>query len=121
MMAGRYTLWPMILAIGFFWLCNSAFFNFHYHVDPFGRMVVHTHPFDSSDEGAPTHSHTDHQYLTLSGFIAKFFLFALVAAWVLYPLNQASRLLLPAAPARVLVRHELSPIFVRAPPLLTSR
>lgn len=47
----------MIAALGVFQFNRTS--NLHYHVDDYGRVVSHSHPYDKSKDAGPfkTHSH----------------------------------------------------------------
>lgn len=59
----------MIGALGMVQFNRTA--NLHYHVDDFGRVVTHSHPYDKTDDTGPfqTHTHGKHDLTIPSGSI----------------------------------------------------
>lgn len=106
-----FTLLVLIWAM----FCVSYFS--HTHRDTYGRLVVHSHPFQTSSKSqSPHHSHTQQEFEYLSAVYEAFFAFILllVIFFVFLKENSKSGFFKPIA----ILQHLLPIHSSRAPPQL---
>ena len=107
----------LVLIVALMGFILFSVFYLHMHIDPNGHLVVHSHPFNKSNNRQNNHTHTPFEFLHHSIFsvLAEFIIF-LILLLIFLPLKKISNIVYHFILPESIV---LSFYSNRAPPLLS--